>query len=115
MGERKVNMTYKSLSLILAGLKAEEPKAFAMMCVAEAVRSNIDLNGFDDEGFEELCKRVDDFWCAHDCEVDVDDFCYCIQEVIDHDTDPKNDGFVNEYSMAIAWEMAVDMTAQRLG
>jgi hypothetical protein len=105
-------MTYKSLSLILKGLQAEEPKAFEMMCVAEAVKSNINLN---DEDFEEICERVNNFYCEHDCKVDIDDFCYCIQEAIENDLDPKIDGFVNEYTMSVAWEMAVDMTAQRLG
>lgn len=110
-------MTYKSLSLILKELQAEEPKAFEMMNVAYAVESNIDHEYYDDEGFEEICKRVDAFYSKHDFEVDVDDFCYCIQEVIDNnfDYDPNIDGFVNEYTMSVAWEMAVDMTAQRLG
>lgn len=103
-------MTYKQISTIFSALEAEDKMAFNKLCVANAVKQNIDLDAYDDEGFDELCKRVDDFWTNRDCSVDLDDFCYAISETLAR----YNECFVNNDIMNIAYNLAMDMASQRL-
>ena len=75
-------MKYMTLKKLADALTNEAPDAFAKMCVAVEVASNIDISSYDDEGFEELCNRVQRVYLQSD-KADLSLMCYHIQQLLD--------------------------------
>ena len=104
-------MTYTELHKIIKGLREADFEARLKIEVAEAVYDDIDLSAYDEEGVNELCDRVKAYWLSHDCVADLDDFAFCIQDLIND----ENYETPTEDCLANAWEMALDIMQGRIG
>lgn len=99
-------MTYCELDNILSGLMKSDRMVFVKMETIRAIKVNISLNDYDEEGFEEVCKRIFDFWEAHGFEGDVFEFCYEIEQILDNDVETEV-LFINQKVMEKAWRNAM--------
>lgn len=77
-------MTFKEYSKLLKSLSEKDIGALAKLEVVSAVENNIDLQGYDSEGFEKLCDTIYEYVSNIGCYVDVDDLCYAIQYQLDN-------------------------------
>jgi len=98
---------YKTLMKMLEAMQEEDPAIALHIEIASAVKSNIDLSPYDDEGVEELCSRIENYYNKSSKNCDIDSFAYCIQDQINNGAyeSPTED------CLADAWEQAREMDA----
>lgn len=77
-------MTYIQTLHLIAFLEQEDKAIIHKIALVSAIDGHLDLFPYDQEGFEELCARIDAFVRKQSNSVDYDDFMYCVNDLIEN-------------------------------
>ena len=95
-------MNYIQILRIFQGVENADRDAYMKLQVAKAVINNIDTYAYDEEGFNEVCERIFDYWWKNVNAISLPSFCAGIQEALDEAEDGNQ--FVNAYTMKKGWK-----------
>ena len=101
-------MNYIQILKIFKGIEDADRDAYLKLQVAKAVTVFIDMSAYDEEGFDEVCKRIYDYWDGHDCQINLSSFCIGIQFAMDEakELDVK---FIDGVALKEGWKYGLDL------
>lgn len=100
-------MKFTTLMRMLEALEKEDQSISLHIEIASAVKDNLDLSAYDEEGVEEICKRIEKQYLCSSTNCDIDTFVYAIQDQLDN----GNHETIDDDCLEDAWAQGRDMDA----